>query len=280
MYARRSPDVRLDLSRRTGTSRHRGRMTTRWVAIDGLHNVRDLGGVPLEDGGETAFGVVLRGETLVNASPAGAQQLKSLGVRHVLDLREPDERAIDGDGPLEADYQHSNPLQECVPLARSQVSTDPIGRVVDPDVVAHRYVEYLDNGSFRLAEALSRAAWSTSRLYVHCAVGKDRTGVVSALLLKLAGASDEAVVDDHLLTSQRLRPVLLKLGQRPAYAYLAEPDWAAQEPSAEAMSGFLAHLNGLGGARAWLLHHGADPETVDLLRSRLVDHRHGIRAAV
>lgn len=253
--------------------------TTRWVTFDGLNNVRDLGGVPLEQGGETEYGAVLRGETVANLTAVGAQQLKAFGVRHVLDLREPDERAVDGDGPLSADYQHSNPLQECVPLARSHVADDPIGRVHDAEAVARRYVAYLDNGSFRLAEALSRAAWSSSTLYVHCAVGKDRTSVVSALMLKLAGAPDDAVVADHLLTAQRLRPVLLRLGSRPAYAHLAEPDWAAQEPSAEAMHGFLAHLGALGGARAWLLHHGVDPETVDLLRERLVGRRSHVRHA-
>ena len=254
-------------------------MTTRWVTFDGLHNVRDLGGVPLESGGETAFGAVLRGETVANLTAAGAQQLRAFGVRHVLDLREPDERDLDGDGPLSADYQHSNPLQECVPLARSHVADDPIGRVHDSAAVGRRYVSYLENGSFRLAEALSRAAWSTSTLYVHCAVGKDRTGVVSALLLKLAGASDDAVVADHLLTAERLRPVLLRLGSRPAYVHLADPDWAAQQPSADAMHDFLAHLGALGGSRAWLLHHGADPETVDLLRGRLVGRRADARHA-
>ncbi len=259
-------------------ARERSYVGTRWVDIDGMHNVRDLGGVPIP-GGETARGVVLRGETPVNLTALGAEQIRARGVRHVLDLREPDERAIDGDGHLAPDFQRSNPLHECVPLARSTIEDDPIGRVCAADVVADRYCSYLQNGSFRLAEALSRSAWSTSTLYVHCAVGKDRTGVVSALLLKLAGAHDDSVIDDHLLTADRVRPVLMRLGARAAYAHLAEPDWAAQQPSADAMGLFLGHLRAQGGARAWMLHHAADGETVDRLSARLQGERVAARTA-
>lgn len=233
-----------------------------------MGNVRDLGGIPLGDG-ETAYGVVLRGETTVNLTALGVVQLRARGVHHVLDLREPMEREVDGDGLLASHYQRSNPLQECVPLALSSIEDDPIGRVHHADAIADRYCSYLHNGSFRLADALARAAWSTSVLYVHCAVGKDRTGVVSALLLKLAGVHDDAVIEDYLLTAERVRPILLRLGSRPAYAHLAAPDWAAQQPSADAMGLFLDHLQAQGGARAWMLHHGTDSETVDRLAARL-----------
>lgn len=252
-------------------------MTNRWVDVDGLHNARDLGGVPLKGGGTTAFGVVLRGETVVHLTADGVEQLRSHGVRHVLDLREPDERELDRDGLLAAAYQRSDVLHEAVPLARSEVSTDPIGRVHDAETIAARYAAYLDNGGFRLADALARTAWSRSALYVHCAVGKDRTGVVSALLLKLAGADDDAVVQDHLLTAQRLVPVLMRLGSRPAYAHLATPDWPAQQPSAEAMRLFLAHLRSRGGAAHWLLDRGVDSETLRLLVARLAGDNLGAR---
>jgi hypothetical protein len=243
-------------------------MTTRWIAIEGMHNVRDLGGVPVRDG-VTARGVVLRGETVVHLAPEGGQRLRELGVRHVLDLREPDERALDGDGVLATAYQRNDVLHEQVPLAGSDIAADPVGRDHDVLRLSDRYSEYLDNGSFHLAEALARTAWSTSPLYVHCAVGKDRTGVVCALLLKLAGADDEQVVTDHLLTAERMRPVIERLGRRPAYAHLAEPDWDAQAPSADAMRLFLDRLRARGGARHWLLDHGADSETVALLAARL-----------
>lgn len=244
-------------------------MTNRWVDIDGLHNVRDLGGVPLADGGTSAYGVVLRGETVAHLTPEGVDRFRGLGIRHVLDLREPDERDADGDGLLEAAYQRSDVLHELVPLAGGSVLDDPVGRVREAATIGDRYAGYLHNGGFRLADALARTAWSRCALYVHCAVGKDRTGIVSALLLKLAGADDEAVVDDYLMTAERLVPVLMRLGARPAYPHLASPDWAAQQPSEEAMRLFLGHLRARGGAAHWLLDHGVDSETLALLVGRL-----------
>lgn len=252
-------------------------MTNRWVDIDGMHNIRDLGGVRLVDGGETAFGVVLRGETVVHLTQDGADRLRSAGVRHVLDLREPEERQLDGDGHLDAAYQRSDLLHESVPLAGSGVADDPIGRVREATTIGDRYATYLRNGGFRLAEALARTAWSRSALYAHCAVGKDRTGVVSALLLDLAGADDDAIVQDYLMTGERLVPVLMRLGSRPAYAHLATPDWPAQQPNEEAMRRFLDYLRTRGGAAHWLVDHGVDSETLGLLVGRLRGEPFGVR---
>lgn len=239
-------------------------MESRRVVVEGMHNARDLGGVPV-DGGATAFGIVFRGETVAHLSTAGAQRLRELGVGRVLDLREPDEASLDGDGPLATAYASRELVVDRVPLLGGDIAADPVGRAHGGESVADGYARYLHNGGTALASALARDAWAPSALYVHCAVGKDRTGVVSALLLKVAGASDDAVVEDHLLTAPAVRPVIERLGARPAYEHLAVPVWAAQEPSEEAMRAFLAHLRRLGGALSWLLDHGVDPETMDRL---------------
>ena len=241
-----------------------GGMEPRRVELDGMHNVRDLGGVPL-DGCPSAYGVVYRGETVVHLSPAGARRLREIGVGRVLDLREPDEASLDGDGPLAPAYAARDVVVDRVPLLRGDIAGDPVGRVPSGVATADAYAGYLHNGGDELARALGRDAWAPSALYVHCAVGKDRTGVVSALLLKAAGACDDAVVEDHLLTAPAVRTVVARLGSRPAYEHLARPDWAAQAPSEESMRLFLAHLRRLGGALSWLLDHGLDPETMDRL---------------
>jgi hypothetical protein len=243
-------------------------MSTRWLDIDGMHNVRDLGGVPLVDG-ETCFGVVVRGETVVHLSAEGAAELRQYGVGRVLDLREKSERLADGDGVLTEAYDRRELVHENVPLAGAPVADDPIGRVLDASTIADRYVHYLGTGGSRLAGAVARAAWDPAAVYVHCAVGKDRTGVVCALLLDLAGAEPDVIVDDYLMTAQRLVPVLSLLGTRPAYAHVAEPDWAAQAPQPDALREFLRRLATMGGARGWLQQHGAEADTLDLLLSRL-----------
>ena len=152
-----------------------------------------------------------------------------------------------------------------MPLVGGDIATDPVGRVPGGEQTADAYARYLHNGGTELARALAREAWAPTALYIHCAVGKDRTGVVTALLLKVAGASDDAVVEDHLMTAPAVRPVVERLGARPAYEHLAHPDWEAQQPSAQAMRLFLAHLRRHGGALSWLLDQGVDPETMDRL---------------
>ena len=244
-------------------------MAERWVDLEGMHNVRDLGGLPLE-GGVMPRRVVLRGETVAHLSERGLDQLLDEGVERVLDLREPAEAAEDGFGPLGELYRGGEVALERVPLVGlPSIAEDPVGQVRHPHVVAECYTRYLEHGGSRLAAALSRFAWSRSAMFVHCAVGKDRTGVVCALLLKLAGASDDTVVADHLVTAERLVPVITRLAERPAYRHLVDPDWVAQQPSAEAMRLFLADLGARGGASRWLLDHGMDPDTRDLLELRL-----------
>jgi hypothetical protein len=243
-------------------------MSTRMLHLEGMHNVRDLGGLPIAEG---AFptGVVVRGETVVHLSTDGARHLVEHGVGHVLDLRDPDEARVDGHGHLAPLYDARALTHDLVPLAGGHVANDPIGRTLDAESIAERYVAYLRNGGAALTAALARFAWRDSALYVHCAVGKDRTGVVCALLLDLAGADADTIIDDYLLTADAVRPVLLRLGGRPAYAHLQQPDWAAQQPSPDAMRILLTRLEARGGASSWLLDQGMDPETLDLLVARL-----------
>jgi hypothetical protein len=254
-------------------------MSTRWVEVDGLTNVRDLGGIPVA-GGVTACGVVLRGETVALLSDLGAQRLRSLGVRHVLDLREPDERELDGYGPLSPAFDRSDILHEPVPLAGRPLDRDvALQGAADAVTIADRYVAYLDAGAFRLAEALARVAWTTSSSYVHCALGRDRTGVVCALLLALAGADDDAIVADHLLTGERIAAVAYRLAQRSTYAGLRDVDPTALAPNGDAMRLLLDHVRRQGGAQAWLLHYGVEAETLDLLVARLRGERVSTRHA-
>ena len=106
-------------------------MDTRWVQIDSLHNARDLGGVPTGQG-ETAYGVVIRGETVANLSAQGALDLMGVGVRHVIDLRQPEERDADGDGPLAAAYQRSDIVHELVPWPVRPSRTTSSGEFTTP----------------------------------------------------------------------------------------------------------------------------------------------------
>lgn len=252
-------------------------MTTRWLSIAGLHNARDLGGLPLGTG-ETLHGVVVRAESVVNLSPLGVQRLQELRIGHVLDLRSDEEWVIDGDGVLTQDFDRSLVVRERIPFGVGPGGLTDVFAPT-PDEVAERWARWLEQVSFRLAEALAHAAWSTTPVLVCSTTGSERTSVVTAMLLELAGVADDAIVDDHLMSTTALPTVIDRLAERPAYAALAALPTERFLPSPRTMQLLLDHLRSWGGTRGWLLQHGADPETVDLLGGRLSGGRSAVARA-
>lgn len=253
-------------------------MITRWRTLHGLHNARDLGGLPLRVG-TSVPGVVVRAETVVNLTAAGAAQLRELGVGHVLDLRSDQEHEQDGDGVLTTDFDRSHIVRERIPFGDGPGGV-PALFPPTPDEVALRWSRWLEQVSFRLAEALAHVAWSTTPVLLVSATGSERTSVVAAMLLELAGADDSTIIEDHLLSAAAVPAVVEQLARRPAYAELAALPPERFAPSAATMTLLLEHLRGWGGTRGWLLQHGADPETVDLLRSRITGQRIAVAQAM
>lgn len=252
-------------------------MTTRWLSIAGLHNARDLGGLPLSTG-ETRHGVVVRAESVANLTPLGAQRLNELRIGHVLDLRSDEEWAVDGDGVLTAEFDRSLVVRERIPFGEGPGGLPDLF-APSPDEVVERWAGWLEQVSFRLAEALAHAAWSTTPVLICSATGSERTSVVTAMLLELVGVPADAIVDDHLLSTAALPAVIDRLADRPAYAALGPLPTERFRPSARTMSLLLDHLRAWGGTRGWLLRHGADPETVDLLGGRLTGDRRAVARA-
>jgi protein-tyrosine phosphatase len=242
-----------------------------------MRNARDLGGLPLRSG-SVAPGVVVRSETVVNLTALGAQQLRELGVGHVLDLRSDEEQERDGDGELTAAFDRSQLVRERIPFGDGPGGL-PSLFAATPEEVSGRWSRWLEQVSFRLAEALAHAAWSTTPVLVCSATGSERASVVTAMLLELAGAEERTIVDDHLASAPFLPTVVAELSRRPAYADLALLPADRFTPSARTMGLLLRELRAWGGTRGWLLQHGADPETIDLLRVRLTGERMSVRQA-
>ncbi|SDH01378.1 tyrosine-protein phosphatase [Nonomuraea jiangxiensis] len=173
------------------------------LAWDGCHNVRDLGGLPAAGGRRTRWGAVVRSDTPDRLTPAGWAAAAAHGVRTILDLRRPGEhRAEPGLRP---------PGMTVV-----QVSLDRPG---DPDL--HLYGgtplylgPFLERRPDRCAAALRVIAEAPpGGVLVHCVAGRDRTGLVSLLLLALAGVAGPDILADYELSAARLRPLYAKLGQ-------------------------------------------------------------------
>jgi protein-tyrosine phosphatase len=238
--------------------------------LEGVYNLRDLGGLPTEDGGTTRRGRLFRSDSLQSVTAEGATLLhERLGVRAVVDLRGEEEVLSEGRGRLaERDVRYVN-----LPLVQedgSLVSYLEDGRTVD---LVPRYLSYLDSpgrAMLRAIELLSEA--ETLPTVFFCAAGKDRTGVLSALVLRLVGVRAEAVVDDYLLSAESAEVILReRLMPSPAYARnIATLPREVYTAEAATMRRFLRALDErYGSAERWALDQGLAPDVLARLRAAL-----------
>lgn len=238
--------------------------------FEGLHNFRDLGGVRTADGRVVATGRVYRSDSLHRMTAADAAVLADLGIATVIDLRAPDEVAHVGTGPVATlgAAHHNLPVRPAV-----------LSAPADPDVApapsaAEHYFRYLAEGPdcFRGVVTLLGAPSTTPAVFF-CNAGKDRTGVVAAMLLTLLGVPDDAVAADYA----RTRAALAAIAAVSRRDYPADvgawrrlsPDLA--EARAETMLTFLAIVRErVGGFGPYLAGLGVDPEHLAALRANLL----------
>jgi protein-tyrosine phosphatase len=164
----------------------------RVLAWDGCVNVRDLGGLPLQGGGETAYGVVVRADSIRGLTERGWLALLDYGVASAIDLRAPDELAVDPHGNTPIPVAH-------VELAPSNL---------DWHSVRDGYLDLLERSQARFVAVFDVLARAEMPVVVHCQGGRDRTGLVVALLLALAGVDFETIAADHALSEQNWAPYL------------------------------------------------------------------------
>ncbi|MFF3561623.1 tyrosine-protein phosphatase [Streptomyces sp. NPDC002574] len=246
--------------------------TARWVELAEVDNIRDLGGLPVHGGGRTRRGVVFRASTLQDATADDVELL--LGryrLRTVVDLRGPDEAAREGHGLL-AD---TAVRRVSLPVRRVQaVVTDAVpavrGEAVDD--TAGFYEGLLDGSGASLVDAARIVADTDQHAVVfHCAVGKDRTGVLAALLLDAVGVPADAIAADYALTAQRVVRIRERLARLPSYRDLpaVEHHYMASKP--QVMQHFLDTLRTRhGGAGRWLRERGLTGAELGRLKGALV----------
>jgi len=248
-----------------------------WVELDGAVNVRDVGGLPTVDGRTTRAGVLLRSDNLQGLSDEDVRQLvDDLGVRTVLDLRTDGEVELEGPGPLRARPEVAHHHLTLVPRGL-QPRADVDRAIPDEDApegsMTHEYLEYVREAPANVATALRLVADPTSRAcLVHCAAGKDRTGVVVALALSLVGVSRDAVVADYARTGERIEQIRDRLLASPTYAEdLAGRTLDSMRPHRHNIERFLDAVDrDYGGPHGLAMSVGVDEETVDRLRARLL----------
>ncbi|MBV9449170.1 MAG: tyrosine-protein phosphatase [Streptosporangiaceae bacterium] len=239
-----------------------------WINLDGAVNVRDLGGMPISDGGKTATGRLLRSDNLQELSPADVRRLvDDIGVTTVVDLRSAAELELEGPAPLDAvaSVRHAHhPVLPEVGAATDVVAEALLARRradqqrYPGDPLTGHYLGYLEDRPDQVVAAVRSIATAGGAALVHCAAGKDRTGVVVALALSAVGVEPEAVVADYAATGDRVGEIVERLGRSPTYAAdINSKPAEAHRPHPETMAAFLAQLDSRhGGAVSWLAAHG------------------------
>ena len=255
----------------------------RGVSVDGIYNMRDLGGLPRHDGGSVPRGRIYRADNLANLTPTGVAALLQLGVRTVIDLRQ-DETVRKWPSPL---CRHPRVAYHQVDLIGDRYSSasdllDIAWRDADVDtryaalpLFAHLrdYCHWLDERQPQLRTVLCLLAHSRALPAVfHCEAGKDRTGVVSALLLMLAGVPDLAIAADYTHTAHTnfRRLELLRKSGDPPLRMRDATEYAARFCPAELMPILLFWLRSRYRDIADYLHHiGLTGAEVGALRQAL-----------
>jgi protein tyrosine/serine phosphatase len=264
-------------------------VTARWIDLDGSANARDVAGLPA--GARTVRpNRLIRSDNLQDLTPRDIRMLvDDHEVRAVADLRTQTEVDLDGPGPLTREprvriehlslFAEAGELTDVVAAESDEPVLLPWQKLeADPEHqrrgVVEIYLRYLDDRPDSVVAALRLVAGADGATIVHCAAGKDRTGVVVALALDEVGVERGAIVEDYVATGERLQPLLARLKASRTYSVDVRrmPD-EHHLPRRESMEGLLAALDDAhGGAGGWLRKHGwTDADAVALRGSLLCE---------
>ncbi|MFT3855769.1 MAG: tyrosine-protein phosphatase [Ilumatobacteraceae bacterium] len=252
-------------------------MSPQWIDLEGANNVRDLGG--LRAGGRlTRTGVLLRSDALNELTAGDVRHLvDERGLAHVVDLRSAHERIERGRGPLGDTPVRYTEVEVIGPddlARRAEARAAAFAAGLAPErVLGDGYVELLELGGDAFTAAFRRILEpGGAPALVHCAIGKDRTGVLVALLLDVAGVDRDEIVADYARTGERMAPVIARwmdagVGttideQVAAFSAMAAP--ATMEQVLDVLA------DRWGGAAGFFAAHGVGAADLDRWRSMLV----------
>lgn len=254
-----------------------------WLELEGAANARDVGGMPTDDGRQVAGRRLLRADNLQGLTTTDVKLLvDEFYLSTVVDLRSTHEVKSEGPGPLTAvdsvRHVHHSVLPEggLATDAGADALLTRRERALERypgDVMCAFYLGYLEDRPDGVVGALRAIAQAPGAALVHCAAGKDRTGVVVALALSVAGVRRDAVIADYAATGDRTAAILARLRASPTYAPDLEqsPDEDEHRPRAETMAAFLDQVDvRYGGVHSWLSGHGFDEPDTAALRTKLL----------
>jgi len=242
----------------------------RWLAWDGLVNVRDLGGHET-DAGPTPFHAVVRADSVRKLSDDGWRALTDYGITRIVDLRFHEELEADPPADLPVEVVHLSLLGDGDADDWEEIDRIAAAAPDAAGATAAVYLEFLERFRDRFADAVRAVAEAPpGGVLVHCHGGKDRTGLIVALLLRLAGVSIDEIAADYALSERNLRASTAAwLADAQDEAERARRARISATPSA-AMVAVLEELERRYGSVAGYLRAGGDDdETIERAAGRL-----------
>lgn len=237
--------------------------------VVGLQNIRDLGGLPV-DGGQIRHGVLLRSDAPRHGDPAPKVAAWPPGT--VIDLRS------GGEGEAE----HPLLAEGAAVHTTSLSSAASLGHLAEADgalpTLTEIYQQTITEAGPRFARLAAVVAGSDRSVLVHCTAGKDRTGMLIAVLLRAVGVSRDAIIADYERTAACMPGVVARIRSNPALAehataidVLLETHPELLSTSREAIEAVLDPLDlHDGGAAGWVMSHGLDRVALRRLATRLL----------
>jgi protein tyrosine/serine phosphatase len=265
-----------------------------WIDLTGVVNMRDLGGLPTASGELTKPGRLIRSDNLQDLAPESVSALlNGYGLTDVIDLRTHVEVAKEGPGPLIATavvHHHFTLYREDstetgIPAAERELPWEKDEEAAaflcgqheehhpsHDEFWSDHYLSYLVTRPDSVVSALHAIAESQGAAIVHCAAGKDRTGTIVALALKLVGVPDDVIMADFAASADKVAAILERLRAKPAYADNVKDNTVAQQsPTTDTMRMLLGALDARhGGVEGWLVSQGWTETDTALMRRKLL----------
>ena len=244
------------------------------IALVDTYNLRDLGGYPTADGRRVRWRTLFRGASLQRLAGADAETVRELGVLTAIDLRTAHELTSSGGYPVDALPATVHHL----PMLSSIWELPESGRAEAADrFLLARYRDMLDEGAPAIVETMAILARADDLPAVFfCAAGKDRTGVLAALVLDAIGVQDEHIVADYHLSKERVERIRQRAlaragGKGGLTAMISQPPQFMAAPP-EAMELFLALIREEHGSTAgYLASIGVGEATIDAVSANLLE---------
>lgn len=240
----------------------------RELTLEGVANFRDLGGLVNRHGQEVRRERVFRSDALARLTPIDLDRLAGISIRTLIDLRSPAEIARTGPSPL---------VEQGTTVVHAPVTdVDASPEAMADKPLAEMYAAFLVHGeaSYRAVFGALASA-DTLPAVIHCAAGKDRTGVAVALLFRLLEVDDALIVDDYAITDRNMQRMIQGwMASNPELASQAEGARIPEQlirAHAETMQTFLIALDATyGSAEGYLRAAGVGDDEIAAIRANLL----------